>query len=51
MELRTAIALEIGRHQPVVTDYQLGSLVFRLYQAKTYRGEPPPRHRLLDRHR
>ena len=40
MELRTAIALEIGRlHQPVVTDYQLGSLMFRLYQGKTYRGE------------
>ncbi|WP_295577249.1 hypothetical protein [uncultured Lamprocystis sp.] len=40
MEFRTAIALEIGRlHQPVVTDYQLGSLVFRLYEAKTYRGE------------
>ncbi len=40
MELRTAIALEIGRlHQPVMTDYQLGSLVFRLYQTKTYRGE------------
>ena len=40
MELRTAVALEIGRlHQPVVTDYHLGNLVFRLYQAKTYRGE------------
>ena len=41
MELRTALALEIGRlHQPVVTDDHLGSMVFRLSQAKTYRGEP-----------
>ena len=40
MELRTALALEIGRlHQPVITDYHLGSLVFRLCQSKTYRGE------------
>ena len=40
MELRTALSLEIGQlHQPVVTSYQLGRLVFRLYQTKSYRGE------------
>lgn len=40
MDIRTALTLEIGQlHQPVVTSYQLGCLVFRLYQAKVYRGE------------
>ena len=40
MRIRTALALEIGRlNQPVVTGYQLGQLVFKLYQTKTYKGE------------
>ncbi|MCH7544406.1 MAG: hypothetical protein IIB65_12305 [Proteobacteria bacterium] len=40
MEIRTALALEIGRlEQPVVTSYDIGRLVFRLYQAKTHEGE------------
>lgn len=40
MDIKTALTLEIGQlHQPVVTSYQLGCLIFRLYQAKTYRGE------------
>lgn len=40
MEIRTALALEIGRlNQPVVTGYHLGRMVFQLYQAKTYKGE------------
>jgi predicted transcriptional regulator of viral defense system len=40
MEIITALTLEIGqRHQPVMTTYQLGCLVFRLYQDKTYHGE------------
>lgn len=41
MDIRTALTLELGDlHQPVVTSYHLGLLVFRLYQTKTYRGEP-----------
>jgi predicted transcriptional regulator of viral defense system len=41
MEISTALTLEIGQlHQPVVTSYQLGCLIYRLYKAKTYRGEP-----------
>jgi predicted transcriptional regulator of viral defense system len=40
MDIKTAITLEIGQlHQPIVTSYQLGCLIFRLYQSKTYRGE------------
>ncbi len=40
MEIRTALALEIGHlKQPVVTSYDIGQLVFQLYQAKTYKGE------------
>lgn len=40
MDIRTALALDIGQlHQPVVTSYQLGCLIFRLYQDRTYRGE------------
>lgn len=40
MDVKTALALEIGQlHQPVVTSYQLGCLIFRLYQTKVYRGE------------
>ncbi len=40
MDIKTALTLEIGQlHQPVVTSYQLGRLIFRLYQDKTYRGE------------
>lgn len=40
MDIRTALTLEIGQlHQPVITSYQLGCLVFQLYQAKVYRGE------------
>jgi hypothetical protein len=40
MEIRTALALEIGRlNQPVVTSYHLGRLVFKLYRTKTYKGE------------
>jgi predicted transcriptional regulator of viral defense system len=40
MDIQTALALEIGHlHQPVVTSYQLGCLIFRLYRDKVYRGE------------
>ncbi|MGX2042277.1 type IV toxin-antitoxin system AbiEi family antitoxin domain-containing protein (plasmid) [Methylocaldum sp. MU1018] len=40
MDIRTAVTLEIGQlHQPVVTSYQLGCLIFHLYQTKVYRGE------------
>ncbi|CRI66999.1 Conserved hypothetical protein [Thiocapsa sp. KS1] len=40
MEIRTALSLEIGQlHQSVVTSYQFGCLVFKLYRAKVYRGE------------
>jgi predicted transcriptional regulator of viral defense system len=40
MEIKTALSLELGHlHQPVVTSYQLGVLIFRLYQAKIYHGE------------
>lgn len=40
MDIRTALTLSIGQlHQPVVTSYQLGCLVFQLYQAKVFRGE------------
>ena len=40
MEIQTALALEIGHlKQPVVTSYDIGQLVFQLYQAKTYKGE------------
>ena len=40
MEVSTALTLELGSlHQPVVTTYQLGVTLFRLYQAKTYQGQ------------
>lgn len=40
MDIKTALTLEIGQlHQPVVTSYQLGCLLFKLYQDKTYLGE------------
>lgn len=40
MEISTALTLEIGQlRQPVVTSYQLGRLIFRLYQTKVYQGE------------
>jgi predicted transcriptional regulator of viral defense system len=40
MDIRTALTLEIGQlHQPVVTGYHLGCLLFRLYQAKVFQGE------------
>jgi len=40
MEVSTALTLELGNlHQPVVTTYQLGVTLFRLYQAKTYQGQ------------
>ncbi|QWF70895.1 hypothetical protein KEF85_16570 [Methylomonas paludis] len=40
MEITTALTLEIGRlRQPIVTSYQLGCLIFKLYQTKTYQGE------------
>jgi len=40
MEISTALTLEIGQlRQPVVTSYQLGCLIFRLYQTKVYQGE------------
>jgi len=40
MEIRTALALEIGRlNQPVVISYQLGRLIFQFYITKTYKGE------------
>lgn len=40
MEIITALSLEIGhRHQPVVTSYQLGCMIFQLYAEKSYRGE------------
>lgn len=41
MDATTALTLELGSlHQPVVTTYQLGTLLFRLYQTKTYQGRP-----------
>lgn len=41
MDTTTALTLELGSlHQPVVTTYQLGTLLFRLYQTKTYQGKP-----------
>lgn len=40
MDIRTALTLEIGqRNQPVITSYQIGLILFRLYRARTYRGE------------
>lgn len=40
MEIRTALTLEIGHlDQPVVTSYQIGLVIFRLYRAKRYKGE------------
>lgn len=40
MKLGTAIAFEIGElKRPVVTAYQLGLIVFRLYKTKTYQGK------------
>lgn len=40
MEMRTAFALEIGNlNQPVVTSYDLGRLLFLLYERKAFRGE------------
>jgi predicted transcriptional regulator of viral defense system len=40
MELTTALTLEIGQlHLPVVTSYQLGCIIFKLYQTKVYQGE------------
>lgn len=40
MEVSTALTLELGSlHQPVVTTYQLGITLFRLYQAKTYQEQ------------
>jgi len=41
MDTTTALTLELGSlHQPVVTTYQLGTLLFRLYHTKTYQGKP-----------
>lgn len=38
--IRKAVALEIGRlNQPVVTLYQISVVIFKLYQAGTYKGE------------
>lgn len=40
MEIETALALQIGHlHQPVVTSYDIGRLIFQLYFTKTYKGE------------
>ena len=39
MKLGTAIALEIGElKRPIVTAYQLGLIIFRLYATKIYQG-------------
>ena len=40
MEVSTALTLELGSlHQPVVTAYQLGVILFQLYRAKSYQGQ------------
>lgn len=41
MKLETAVALEIGAlNKPIITSYQLGRIIFALYQAKIYQGKP-----------
>ncbi len=40
MNIHTAFALSIGQlNQPVVTSYDLGLILFRLYRTKRYKGE------------
>lgn len=40
MDIRTALTYEIGNlHEPIVTSYTLGLLLFRLYRSGEYRGE------------
>ena len=40
INLNKAVTLEVGRlNQPVVTLYQVAIVIFKLYQARTYRGE------------
>lgn len=40
MDIRTAFTLVIGQlNRPVITSYDLGLILFRLYQSKTYKGE------------
>jgi predicted transcriptional regulator of viral defense system len=41
MKIEAAIALEIGAlNQSIITSYQLGRIIFALYQAKSYQGKP-----------
>jgi len=41
MKLETAVALEIGAlNKEIITSYQLGRIIFALYQAKIYQGKP-----------
>ena len=40
MKIETALALELGNiKRPIVTAYQLGAIIFSLYQAGVFRGE------------
>lgn len=40
MEIRTALGLELGHlNQPVVTSYQVGLVIYRLYKYKSYQGK------------
>src|SRR5665647_617047 len=41
MKIETAITLEIGAlNQSIITSYQLGQIIFALYQAQSYQGKP-----------
>ena len=41
VKIETAIALEFGAlNQSIITSYQLGRIIFALYQAKSYQGKP-----------
>lgn len=41
MEVNTALTLELGSlNHSVVTHYQLGVILFKLYQTKSYQGQP-----------
>lgn len=41
MKIETAIAFEIGAlNQSIITSYQLGLIIFALYQSKNYQGKP-----------
>lgn len=40
MKIHTALALQIGRlNQPVITSYDMGLIIFRLYQKRSFKGE------------